>query len=80
MDGKRPEADRNEGRLTESNLDNRRMGRNSLQGDDQTSVRNQREALPEERQQADDLEESFRKLDKDVRARTDLGKGATRRP
>jgi hypothetical protein len=61
---------------TEETLDNERMGRNSLQGDDQESVRNERRSLPDGRSQADDLEESFEKLDKDERAKKDLNKGA----
>jgi len=66
-------------KLSEGDLDSDRMGRNRLQGDDQQSVRNERQAQPDERQEADEMEDSFRKLDKDARARTDLGKGATRR-
>jgi hypothetical protein len=66
-------------KLSESDLDNERMGRNRLQGDHQRSVRNERQTQPEERQQADDMEESFRKVDKDARARLDLGKGSTRK-
>ena len=64
-----------EHRPTESTIDNQRVGRNSLQGDDQVKVRNERQSLPEERQRADDIEESFEKLDKDRRAAVDLGKG-----
>jgi hypothetical protein len=66
--------------LREGDFASDRMGRNRLQGDDQQSVRNERHAQPDERREADrDMEESFRKLDKDARARLDLGKGATRR-
>lgn len=66
------------GKLREPDFDGDRMGRNSLQGDDQQSVRNERQAMPDEREQTDDMEDSFRKLDKDARARLDLNKGATR--
>jgi hypothetical protein len=65
-------------RLGEGDLDNERMGRNRLQGDDQQNVRNERQVQPGERSEADDMEDSFRKLDKDARARLDLGKGKTR--
>jgi hypothetical protein len=65
-------------KLREPDFDSDRMGRNSLQGDDQESVRNERQTMPDEREQADDMEESFRKLDKDARARLDMNKGATR--
>lgn len=53
-----------------------RMGRNSLQGDDQANVRNERQDQPDARDEADeDVLESFEKLDKDVRAERELGKG-----
>lgn len=64
------------GKLREPDIDADRMGRNSLQGDDQQSVRNERQAMPDEREQADEMEDSFRKLDKEARARLDLNKGA----
>lgn len=63
---------------TEATIDNERMGRNSLQGDEQESVRNERQSQPDERGQADDMDESFDKLDKEKRARADLNKGARR--
>lgn len=62
--------------LSETDLAQDKMGRNSLQGDDQTNVRNQRKAVPDVKKETDGVLESYRKLDKDVRARTDLGKGA----
>jgi hypothetical protein len=62
---------------TEADLASDRMGRNSLQGDDQESVRNQRNAVPDVKQDADGVVESFEKMDKDERARRDLHKGAT---
>lgn len=52
-----------------------KMGRNNLQGDDQDNVRNQRRAQPDTKQEPDELMESFTKLDKEERARKDLGKG-----
>lgn len=51
------------------------MGKNSLQGNDQLSVRNQRHAQPDAKTETDGVIESFEKLDKDVRAQEDLGKG-----
>jgi hypothetical protein len=51
------------------------MGINSLQGNDKASVRNQRQAVPDVKQETDGVVESFEKLDKDVRAKEDLGKG-----
>ncbi|WP_274424238.1 hypothetical protein [Chelativorans sp. YIM 93263] len=59
----------------ETDLANQKTGRNSLQGDDQMSVRNQRHAQPDTRREADEVMESFEKMDKEKRARTDLGKG-----
>lgn len=62
-------------KLRETDLANDKMGKNSLQGDDQLSVRNERHAQPDARRDADETMESFEKMDKDKRARTDLGKG-----
>jgi hypothetical protein len=62
--------------IRETDLAQERMGRNRLQGDDQQSVRNQRHSTPGVKREADDVVESFRKLDKDKRAETDLGKGS----
>lgn len=59
----------------ETDLANQKTGRNSLQGDDQLSVRNQRHDQPDARRDPDEIMESFEKMDKDKRARTDLGKG-----
>lgn len=63
------------GKATEADFAARKMGRNSLQGDDQENVRNQRQAVPDVKTEPDEVMESFEKTDKDVRARTDLGKG-----
>ncbi|KJS09485.1 MAG: hypothetical protein VR78_15980 [Hoeflea sp. BRH_c9] len=61
--------------LTEADLAQDKMGNNSLQGDDQHSVRNQRKAVPDVRQKADDgVVDSLEKMDKDVRAKSELGK------
>jgi hypothetical protein len=75
--GERPRSDdaRDPRNLTESDLAQDIRGRNSLQGEDQESVRNQRQAYPDERLETDDIVESLEKLDKDVRAERDLGKG-----
>lgn len=61
--------------LTESDLANRKMGDNDLQGNDQSSVRNQRQAVPDVKQETDGIIDSLEKLDKEERARRDLGKG-----
>ena len=60
--------------LTDTDLAQDKMGRNSLQGNDQADVRNQRKAVAGVKREADDVIESFRKIDKDVRAEKDLGK------
>lgn len=69
----------NDRKLTETDIAQDRMGRNSLQGNDQESVQNQRRSVPEVKKEADDVIESFRKLDKDVRARKDLNKGSRKK-
>jgi len=64
-------------RLTEADLAQDKMGDNSLQGNDQSNVRNQRHAVPDVKQTPDDsVIESLEKMDKDVRAERELGKGA----
>jgi len=75
------------GTLDESDLASDIMGNNRLQGNDQNDVRgrsppqteagvhNERHAYPDERGDTDGIIESFEKLDKDVRAERDLGKG-----
>ncbi|MEP3436780.1 MAG: hypothetical protein ABJN75_08360 [Hoeflea sp.] len=64
-------------KITETDLAQDKMGDNSLQGDDQQSVRNQRRAVPDVSKKPDDsIVESLEKMDKDVRARKELGKGA----
>lgn len=67
-----------DGRTGEADLASDRMGRNSLQGDDQTRVRNQRQTQAGTRLEPDDVVESFEKTDKERRARADLGKGNKR--
>jgi hypothetical protein len=71
---KRHHAERNDS-VSESDLANERMGNNQLQGNDQENVRNQRHAVPDVKLETDSIEESFEKLDKEKRAREDLGKG-----
>ncbi len=61
--------------LARADLADDEMGRNSLQGDDQANVRNERHAVPDTRLETDGIVESLEKLDKDVRAVRDLGKG-----
>lgn len=62
-------------RLHRADIANEEMGRNSLQGNDQENVRNQRQAVPDVKTEPDWIMESFKKLDKEKRAREDLGKG-----
>jgi hypothetical protein len=61
-------------KLTDSDFAAEKMGRNKLQGEDQAKVRNERRAVPDEKAEPDDIIESLEKLDKDERARKDLGK------
>jgi hypothetical protein len=61
--------------LSETDIASERMGRNKLQGDDQSNVHNERQAVPDVKQETDGVIESFEKLDKDHRAEKDLGKG-----
>ena len=68
-------TDKENRQLTETDLAAERMGRNKLQGDDQSNVHNERQAVPDVKQDTDGVIESFEKLDKDKRARDDLGKG-----
>tara|TARA_R110002020_G_scaffold224505_1_gene434013 strand:- start:201 stop:434 length:234 start_codon:yes stop_codon:yes gene_type:complete len=64
-------------RLTEADLAQDKMGDNSLQGNDQGNVHNQRQAQADVKKTPDDsVAESLKKMDKDVRAEKDLGKGA----
>ncbi len=60
---------------TRTDLSQDIMGRNSLRANDQSNVRNERQAQRDARQHADSPVESFEKVDKDVRAKRDLGKG-----
>ena len=67
--------------ITETDLAQDEMGKNSLQGEDQASVRNQRRAVPGVREEADEsIIETLEKSDKDVRAERDLGKGRRHSP
>ena len=66
--------------INEVDLAQDMMGRNSLQGDDQANVHNQRYVEPGVNREPDDLIETFEKADKDVRARRDLGKGRRHSP
>lgn len=63
--------------LSEADIAQDKMGDNSLQGNDQSNVRNQRQAVPDVKQTPDDgVAETLEKMDKDVRAERELGKGA----
>jgi hypothetical protein len=66
-----PEAEE----LTETDLAEDKTGNNQLQGNDQGNVHNQRHAQPDTKTDTDGVVESYEKLDKDVRAKRDLGKG-----
>lgn len=67
--------------VTESDLAQDEMGKNSLQGEDQASVRNQRKEVPNVKDEADEsIIETLEKSDKDVRAERDLGKGRRHSP
>lgn len=72
--GKDRHPERSAQNLTETDFAQDKMGNNQLQGDDQEQVRNQRHAVPDEKVETDGIIESLEKLDKDVRAREDLGK------
>ncbi|MDP3523976.1 MAG: hypothetical protein Q8S27_05310 [Hoeflea sp.] len=64
-------------RLTETDLAQDKMGDNALQGNDQAAVHNQRHAVAGVKKTPDDsVMDSLEKMDKDVRARRELGKRA----
>ncbi len=69
---KRPDR---EGPRDETDIASEKMGRNKLQGDDQESVHNQRQAVPDVSKDAGGVIETAESTDKDVRARRELGKG-----
>lgn len=66
--------DRSNTNIDETDLAQDKMGDNDLQANDQRNVQNQREAVPEVKKETDGVVESFEKMNKDVRARRDLGK------
>ncbi|MCF3932325.1 hypothetical protein L1787_02715 [Acuticoccus sp. M5D2P5] len=71
-----PSKDPNKGMPSEEDLAGDIMGRNALQGDDQESVRNERQVMPDAKLTPDaDPVESAKLTDKDVRAKAELGKG-----
>lgn len=61
-------------RLSETDFADERSGRNSLQGNDQGNLQNERKAVPDAKLSTDSVTESFDKIDKDDRADEDLGK------
>lgn len=64
-------------RLTETDLAQDKMGDNALQGNDQAAVRTQRHAVADVKKTPDgSVRESLEKMDKDVRAKRELGKQA----
>jgi len=56
-------------KLLETDLANRKMGDNQLQGNDQEDVRNQRHAVPDAKREAEGVIESFENMDPRVRAK-----------
>lgn len=60
--------------LTDTDLAQDKMGRNSLQCNDQVDVQNQRHAVAGVKQEAEDVIESFRRIDKNTRAEKESGK------
>ncbi|NNE24602.1 MAG: hypothetical protein HKN11_18535 [Rhizobiales bacterium] len=66
---------RSSSQLSEVDIAQDKMGDNSLQGNDQANVRNQRHAVPDVKLETDGIIEGLEKLDKDKRAQADLGKG-----
>ncbi|MDB5621539.1 MAG: hypothetical protein JWR39_102 [Devosia sp.] len=70
-----PDAEPSGGNLDEFDIASDLQGRNQLQGDNQADRINQRQAQAEAKGDTDGLIESFEKMDKDVRAERDLGKG-----
>lgn len=66
--------DRSNTNIDETDLAQDKMGDNDLQANDQRNVHNQREAVPDVKKETDGVVESFEKMNKDVRARRDLGK------
>lgn len=72
---KKSDRFRDSGRdLTETDLAADKMGRNSLQGDDQSKVRNQRQSVPDAKKDAEDVVESFENMDPETRARREQEK------
>ncbi|WP_018690296.1 hypothetical protein [Ahrensia kielensis] len=69
-------TERSNTNIKEVDLAQDKMGDNDLQANDQRNVRNQREAVPDVKKEADGVVESFEKMDKDVRAKRDLHKKA----
>lgn len=62
-------------RLTETDLAQDKMGNNALQGNDQAAVHSQRHAVAGVKKTPDDgVIDSLEKMDKDVRAKRELGK------
>ena len=68
------------GETDENTLAQDRMGDFKQQGHAKELLTNEREDQPDSRRETDGPLESARKLDKDARARSDLGKGARHSP
>jgi hypothetical protein len=66
--------------LDEFDLASDLKNNNRLTGNDQGSQHSQRQAVADGKGETDGLIESFEKLDKDVRAERDLGKGNRHKP
>ncbi|MEM1375800.1 MAG: hypothetical protein AAGG69_00280 [Pseudomonadota bacterium] len=64
--------------LARADLAQEEMGNNQLQGDDQANVHNERREVAGVKLETDGIVESFKKLEKDKRAKEELGKGNMR--
>ena len=71
-----PRTSKSSSAITQTDLASDIMGRNSLQGDDQRATRNERRAVPDVKQDADQsIMETLEKSNKNERSRADLNKG-----
>ena len=68
-------GERSASQLTDTDFASDKKGDNQLRANDQLNEPSERKAVPDVKKDTDGLIESFEKLDKDVRAERDLGKG-----
>lgn len=71
---KTPRAAADNTNISESDLANDTMGNNQLQGNDQLSVHNQRQAVPDAKQKTEGVVESFENMDAETRAKRENNK------